>query len=194
MKPVTVFLICSFAHFLTPTLSAQQTESYKMAGPYEVVARDGQYRGSKAGSERDMKAAWDLAREGKHDEAVTIIDAYAETLQRLDGHDAPLCLIQGYWLCRAMMIEKMRNGENEKMRMWPAMLRRVMIPTMNKYERDSPYANGNWGAIVNRFRMAAAIAMGDTAMYRQAVDYYLNGYDNGALPRYITETGQCQET
>ena len=30
---------------------------YKMAGPYEVVARDGQYRHSKGGSERDMKAA-----------------------------------------------------------------------------------------------------------------------------------------
>ena len=31
-------------------------------------------------------------------------------------------------------------------------------------------------------------------MYRQAVDYYLNGYDNGSLPRYISETGQSQET
>ena len=74
------------------------------------------------------------------------------------------------------------------------MLRRVMIPTMNKFERDSPYANGNWGAIVNRFRIAAAIVMEDAVMYRQAVDYYLNGYDNGSLPRYISETGQSQET
>ena len=35
-----------------------------------------------------------------------IINAYAKTLQRLEGHDAPLCLIQGYWLCRAMVAVK----------------------------------------------------------------------------------------
>ena len=160
-----------------------------MAGPYEVVARDGEFRKSKGGSERDMKAAWDFAKEGKHDEALRIINAYTEKLQRIDGHDAPLCLIQGYWLCRAMIIEK-----EQKTPAWETMLRRAMMPTMNKFEADSPYANGNWGAIVNRFRMAAAIVMEDTVMYRQAIDYYLHVYDNGSLPRYISETGQCQET
>lgn len=160
-----------------------------MAGPYEVVARDGQFRGSKGGSERDMQAAWNLAKEGKHDEAVSIINAYADKLQRLDGHDAPLCLIQGYWLCRAMMMEKAH-----KTPAWEAMLRRAMVPTMDKFEADSPYANGNWGAIVNRFRMAAAIVMDDETMYKASVDYFMEANDNGALPRYISETGQCQET
>ena len=176
------------------TWAAAQQSDYKMAGPYEVVARDGEFRGSKGGSERDMKAAWDLAKAGETDKAVAIIDAYADRLQRLDGHDAPLCLIQGYWLCRAMMEVKMRDGENEKMRKWEAMLRRAMVPTMDKFEQDSPYANGNWGAIVNRFRMACAIAIGDSAMYQAAIDYFLRANDNGALPRYISETGQCQET
>ncbi len=177
--------------------------SYQMAGPYEVVARDGQYRSSKSGSERDMKAAWELAQQGQHEKAQEIINAYASTLQRLDGHDAPLCLIQGYWLCRAMMIEAPYNpsAENDTappterpQESWSQMLRRAMIPTMDKFEADSPYANGNWGAIVNRFRMAAALAMSDTAMYRAAIDYYLHANDNGALPNYISETGQCQET
>ena len=164
-----------------------------MAGPYEVVARDGEFRSSKGGSERDMKAAWDFAKEGKHDEARRIIKAYAQTLQRLDGHDAPLCLIQGYWLCRAMM--SLTHGASPSERgEWEAMLRRAMVPTMNKFEADSPYANGNWGAIVNRFRMACALAIGDSAMYQAAIDYYLHGYDNGSLSRYISETGQCQET
>lgn len=172
--------------FLSAQTSAQ---AYQMAGPYEVVARDGEFRGSKNGSERDMKAAWDFAKEGKHEEALRIINAYAGTLQRLDGHDAPLCLIQGYWLCRAMMLLK-----EQRTSAWEAMLHRAMIPTMNKFESDSPYANGNWGAIVNRFRMAAAIVMDDSVMYRKAVDYYLHGFDNGALPHYISETGQCQET
>ena len=162
---------------------------YKMAGPYEVVARDGQYAFTKGGSERDMKAAWDFAKEGKHDAACRIINAYADTLQRLDGHDAPLCLIQGYWLCRAMMVEK-----TYRTAAWEAMLKRAMIPIMNKFEADSPYANGNWGTIVNRFRMACALAIGDTTMYRAAIDYYLHANDNGALPNYLSNTGQCQET
>ena len=87
-------------------LAPASAQAYKLSGPYEVVARDGEFRASKGGSERDMKAAWDFAKEGKHAEALRIINAYAETLQRLDGHDAPRCLIQGYWLCRAMIIEK----------------------------------------------------------------------------------------
>ena len=51
---------------------AQQSE-YKLAGPYEVVARDGEYRKSKGGSERDMKAAWDCAQNGQHEKALEII-------------------------------------------------------------------------------------------------------------------------
>ena len=168
--------------------SLAQTD-YKIAGPYEVIARDGQFAFTKGGSERDMKAAWDFAKEGKHDAACRIINAYADTLQRLDGHDAPLCLIQGYWLCRAMMVEKAHRTAT-----WEAMLKRAMIPTMNQFEADSPYANGNWGAIVNRFRMACALVSGDTAMYQAAIDYYLHANDNGALPKYVSKTGQCQET
>ena len=96
--------ILHFSFFIPFILSVPASaQDYKMAGPYEVVARDGQFRASKGGSERDMKAAWDFAREGKRQEARRIIDAYADKLQRLDGHDAPLCLIQGYWLCRAMI-------------------------------------------------------------------------------------------
>ena len=171
------------------TISLFAQSEYKMAGPYEVVARDGEFRASKGGSERDMKAAWDFAKQGEDDKAVEIINAYAGTLQRLDGHDAPLCLIQGYWLCRAMMIERTHKTPS-----WDAMLRRAMVPTMDKFEADSPYANGNWGAIVNRFRMACALCLEDTAMYRVAIDYYLHANDNGSLPKYISETGQCQET
>ena len=74
------------------------------------------------------------------------------------------------------------------------MLRRAFLPTMNKFEADSPYANGNWGAIVNRFRMAAALAMGDTVMYRAAIEHFLHANDNSALPNYVGQTGQCQET
>ncbi len=183
-----------------PCLTAFAQKEYKMAGPYEVVARDGQYRSSKGGSERDMKAAFDMAKAGleiNYDatadnmtrQALSIVNAYANTLQRLDGHDAPLCLIQGYNLVRAMTIL-----EQHKTPEWDAMVRRAFLPVIDKFDADSPYANGNWGAIVNRMRMACAIYLHDDDLYKAAVDYFLHANDNGSLPKYVSETGQCQET
>lgn len=166
-----------------------QTASYKMAGPYEVVARDGAFRQSKAGSERDMWQAWQSAQQGQTATALEIINAYANTLQRFDGHDAPLCTIQGYWLLRAMTLLKAHETPA-----WAAMVRRAILPTIDRFEADSPYANGNWGHLVNRCRMAAAIFLRDSILYRHAVDIYLHANDNGSLPNYVGETGQCQET
>lgn len=162
---------------------------YKMAGPYEVVARDGQYRASKGGSERDMWTAWQCAQQGNTAKATEIINAYAKTLQRFDGHDAPLCTIQAYWLLRAMVIEK-----DEQTAEWSAMVRRAILPVIDKFEAASPYANGNWGAIVNRCRMAAAIFLQDSVLYQTSIDYFLHANDNGSLPRYVSASGQCQET
>ena len=166
-----------------------QQGTYQMAGPYEVVARDGEFRSSKVGSERDMYAALTFAKAGQTAEALAIINAYAMTLQRFDGHDAPLCAIQGYWLVRAMTLLRERQTPD-----WSAMIRRAMLPVIDQFEADSPYANGNWGAIVNRLRMACGIFLQDSTVYRQAVDYFLCANDNGALPRYVSTTGQCQET
>lgn len=162
---------------------------YKMAGPYEVVARDGEYRKSKAGSERDMYAALTCAQNGDTDKALEIINAYAKTLQRFDGHDAPLCAIQSYNLVRAMTLLKAQKTPE-----WEAMVHRAMIPLMEKFEADSPYANGNWGAIVNRLRMACGIFLDDKDLYQASIDYFLHANDNGSLPNYIGPTGQCQET
>ena len=169
--------------------SAQLPQDYRMAGPYEIVARDGEHRRTKGGSERDMYTAWQLAQKGDAEQALNIINAYAQTLQGFDGHDAPLCSIQAYWLLRAMII--LKDCQTPE---WTAMIKRAMLPMMAKFEADSPYANGNWGHIVNRLRMACSIFMEDSVLYRQAIDTYLYANDNGTLPNYIGETGQCQET
>ena len=182
-------LLFSMIWCLVPTAVAVAQGTFQMAGPYEVVARDGQYRSTKAGSEHDMKAALDFSRTGNSTEAARIINAYAQKLQRLDGHDAPLCLIQCYDLLRAMTLMS-----HQQTPQWAAMVKRAILPTIDQFEADSPYANGNWGAIVNRCRMAAAIFLKDKDLYAEAVNYYLHGNDNGSLPRYISETGQCQET
>ncbi len=164
-------------------------QTYTPAGPYEVIARDGQYRSTKVGSERDMKAALTLAQQGDTAQSLLIINAYARVLQRLEGHDAPLCLIQGYDLVQAMTLLQRHQTDA-----WGSMIRRAFLPTIDAFEAASPYANGNWGAIVNRMRMACAIFLNDSTLYRRAVRYYLSDYDNGSLPYYISETGQCQET
>ena len=185
-----LILIIYCLSYVILSVSAQSNLSdYKMAGPYEVVARDGQFRASKGGSEKDMWTAYECAKRGHTEKALEIINAYASTLQRFDGHDAPLCAIQGFQLVRAMTL--LRSHATAE---WSDMIRRAMIPTINKFEADSPYANGNWGAIVNRLRMACAIFLKDSVMYKSAVDYFLYANDNGALPRYISQSGQCQET
>ncbi len=182
-------IIFIFSFFILAVCNITAQSDYKMAGPYEVVARDGVYRQSKGGSERDMWTAWQCAQKGQNAKALEIINAYANTLQRFDGHDAPLCSIQAYWLVRAMML--MKNAQTPA---WKAMIRRAMLPVMEKFEADSPYANGNWGAIVNRLRMACGIFLEDSVLYHHAIDYFLHANDNGALPKYVSETGQCQET
>ncbi|MBO6144242.1 MAG: alginate lyase family protein [Prevotella sp.] len=185
MKRLLLVLITFYV-----SLAATMAQSeYKMAGPYEVVARDGQYAKTKGGSERDMWQAWQRAQQGDNATAQAIINAYATTLQRFDGHDAPLCTIQAYWLLRAMMIMK-----DSQLPSWAAMVRRAILPVVDKFEADSPYANGNWGHIVNRCRMAAAIFLDDKDLYQHAVDIYLHANDNGSLPNYVGPSGQCQET
>ena len=184
-----------FLPFFTDVLQAQT--DYKMAGPYAIVARDGQHRHTKGGSERDMRMALTFAQQGKYQQARAIIDAYASTLQGFDGHDAPLCLIQAYDLVRAMTI--VANNEDSKANQtplpwggegggpssWTAMVRRAILPTIEQFDAASPYANGNWGAIVNRCRMACGIFLRDSTLYKSSIDYYLHANDNGSLPRYI---------
>lgn len=182
-------IIFIFSFFIVAVCNITAQSDYQMAGPYEVVARDGVYRQSKGGSERDMWTAWQCAQKGQDANALEIINAYANTLQRFDGHDAPLCSIQAYWLVRAMML--MKNAQTP---VWKDMIRRAMLPVMEKFEADSPYANGNWGAIVNRLRMACGIFLEDSVLYHHAIDYFLHANDNGALPKYVGESGQCQET
>ncbi len=163
-----------------------QNEDYKMAGPYTIIARDGLYRNTKSVSECDMKIALDFATAGKTDQALRIINAYAGTLTAIDGHDAPLCTIQSFALVRTMTLLKAHKTAD-----WERMVQRVWLPVLDKFEAVSPYANGNWGAIVNRMRMACAIFFSDSTLYRTSADYYLHAFDNDSLPHYISATGQC---
>ena len=59
---LSILFVCTISSHNPLCLSLYAQSDYKMAGPYEVVARDGQYRHTKGGSERDMRAAFDFAQ------------------------------------------------------------------------------------------------------------------------------------
>ena len=71
--------------------------SYQMAGPFDIIARDGQHGRTKGPSENDFLAAYYNAlryvitgEEAHAATAMKIIRAYASRLQAIDGHDGPL--------------------------------------------------------------------------------------------------------
>ena len=66
--------------FLLTASTAMAQQSYQMACPFEVIARNGVFDHTKAGSERDMRTALQMAQSGNPGQALDIINAYANTL------------------------------------------------------------------------------------------------------------------
>jgi len=60
-------------------------------------------------------------------------------------------------------------------------------------ENFYPTANGNWDASMIQTMMAMGIYLDDRAMFDRAVNYFLEGDGNGAITKYFSESGQCQE-
>ena len=52
---------------------------------------------------------------------------------------------------------------------------------MENFYHRKPYTNGNWGPIVTKAYMAAAILWDNEEMYNKAVDFYLHANDNGTI-------------
>ncbi|MBR6129114.1 MAG: alginate lyase family protein, partial [Bacteroidaceae bacterium] len=183
---------------------AKAQSSYRIAGPFEVIARDGEHRRTKSASENDFLAAYYnallfvITGDVQHAEtSLNIIRSYARTLQHIDGHDAPLCAgLQGFILVNACELLRYcysgwSAGDSKSTE---AMFRRAFLPVLDDFDRRSPYANGNWGAAVNKMRIAVAVYTNDAKQYSRALDYYRYGNDNGSLANYISATGQCQES
>ena len=184
---------------------AKSSPDYQVCGPFCIIARDGQYGRTKGPSENDFLAAYYNAlffvMEGSQahaQKAMEIIRAYSHTLTRIDGHDAPLCAaLQGFILINACELMRYTRGTGwtrGDTRQTEHMFRTVFLPVLDEFDRQSPYANGNWGAAVCKMRMAIGVYCQDKAQYRRATGYFLHGNDNGALPHYVAESGQCQES
>ena len=122
---------------------AKAQSSYRMAGPFEVIARDGEHRRTKSASENDFLAAYYnallfvITGDVQHAEtSLNIIRSYASTLQRIDGHDAPLCAgLQGFILVNACELLRYcysgwSAGDSKSTE---AMFRRAFLPVLDDF-------------------------------------------------------------
>ncbi|WP_418841150.1 GH92 family glycosyl hydrolase [Phocaeicola sp.] len=179
---------------------------YQPFGPFEIISRDGEFRHTKSKMEQDFSAIyqnalmWVLTGEKTHAEkSLELLLGYAGTLKRIpETNDAPLLVgLEGLKIIYATEIlrhtyKKMTVVQfNEISRM----IREVFLPVMENFYHRKPYTNGNWGPIVTKAYMAAAILWDNEEMYNKAVDFYLHANDNGTIAHYISgDTGQIQES
>lgn len=179
---------------------------YKPFGPFEVIARDGEFRHTKSSMEQDFSAAyqnvlmWALTGDSAHAEkSLELLLGYAHTLKRIpDTNDAPLLAgIEGWKIAYAteMLRHTYCGMTDSQFNEICVMIRTVFIPVMDRFFNRKAYTNGNWGAILTKAYMALGILFDDVDMYNRAVDFYLHANDNGTIANYISgETGQIQES
>lgn len=190
---------------------AEAKSDYQLKGPFEIISRDGKYSYTKDPSERDFNAAyynairWIITGEQAHaDKSMEIIRGYARTLKEIPPtNDAPLCAaLQGFMLVNAAEIMRYTYIANKYANGWTSqdtnetetMFRNVFQPVLTTFFERKPYTNGNWGIAAAKAQLSFGIFLNDHQLYDDAIDFFYHGDDNGSLPNYIAETGQCQES
>lgn len=150
---------------------------------------------------RDAAAAyahallWSLTEKQAHaTKTIEILNAWASTLESVSGHDAKLLVgMDGVAFCNAAELVRHSNAAwaNEEQQQFEKMLHQVFYPVIKDFY---PTANGNWDASMIQTMIAMGIFLDDRAMFDRGVDYYRNGKGNGAIEKYLNESGQCQES
>lgn len=182
------------------------SSSYQMYGPFKIISRDGEYAYTKTKMEHDFSAAylnaimWIATKDKAHAEkSLEILVAYADTLTTIPPtNDAPLLAgLEGFKI--VYVAELLRytypNMSAAQLGKITKMITGIFLPVLDRFYNTPAYTNGNWGAIVTKTYMAAAIFLNNRQMYKRAVDFYKNGHDNGTIKNYISgTTGQIQES
>jgi len=182
------------------------SSSYQMRGPFKVIARDGDFKFTKKKMEDDFNAAymnalmWSSTKEVDYaKKSLEILEGYADELQLIPAtNDAPLLAgIEGLKIVTAIEILRYAYHGTTQVQIEKVskMIKTVFLPVCEKFYMTKPYTNGNWGGIVTKMYMASAIFFDNETMYKKAVDFYLNGNDNGNIKNYVDDsTGQIQES
>ncbi|MGL4594191.1 MAG: alginate lyase family protein [Thermoguttaceae bacterium] len=196
----------AYASYLLLREHPLASPKFKLNGPYKIIARDGEHAGNKGRMEQDFSSIylntimWGITKDKTHaDYAINSMMAYAETLEQIpDTNDAPLLAgIEGFKLIYALEILKHTESgiTPEQTQKITDMITGVFIPVLDKFYEKEAYTNGNWGAIVTKTYISAAILLDDVSMYNKAIDFFLHANDNGSILNYIDgQTGQIQES
>ncbi len=138
---------------------------------------------------------WVFTGDAKYAEkAIEIINSWSYTLKSISGSDQRLLAgITGYKFCNAAEILKHMYGKWKKkdQEQFIKMMLDIYIPLIKNY---CPQCNGNWDASMIVTTMCTGIFTDNREMYNVAVEYAKTGKSNGAIPNYIYESGQCQES
>lgn len=184
---------------------SRSQSNYTIRGPFEIIARDGDYAYTKNSFESDFAAAhmnalmWAIDQDEAHaQKSLEILLAYANKLKSVaPSNDAPLLAgFEAFRITFALEILKHTYGkitkdDSDKI---DNMLKTVFMPVIENFYNTAPYTNGNWGLVITRAYISMAILWDDTDMYKKAVETLLQGNDNGTIPNYINQEGQCQES
>ncbi len=196
----------AYKTYLLMKADARAQSDYKIQGPFEYIARQGDYAFTKRQYEYDFGAVylntlmWLATENEAHaKKAIEILTKYADTLKEIPEHnDARLLAgLLSFQIAFALDMlnstyDGMQQADYEKV---DRMLRNVFLPWLDAFYATKPDTNGNWGLIVSRGYLSLAILWNDVDMYKKTVKFLLRGYDNGTFPNYIdSETGQCQES
>ncbi len=150
---------------------------------------------------RDGAAAYSHAiqwyvtgKQAHADKTIEILNAYADTLKSIGGHDARLLAgMAGITFANAAEIIRHTDAgwtEPDQER-FGRLLREVFYDTIKDFY---PTANGNWDAAMIQTMLAMGVFLNDRPMFQRAVDYYTGGEGNGAIGKYFNEFGECQES
>lgn len=179
---------------------------YQMKGPFKTISRDGTFAFTKNQMEADFSAAylnavmWSATKDVAHArKSLEILLAYADTLGVIPPtNDAPLLAgLEGIKLINAAEILRYSYKSISKVQLEKItrMIKGIFLPVADKFYATKAYTNGNWGAAVTKMYISAAIFLDNEDMYNKALDFYLNGNDNGTIKNYISgTTGQIQES
>lgn len=196
--------------FLLLSEDPKSSSDYQIQGPFPIISRADKYGFTKKPCEEDFNAAyynslmWIVTGEESHArKAMEIIRAYSEVLRKITPRDDPLCAgLQGFIIVNAAEIMRWTYAEDRFPGGWNShdtetastMFREAFIPVFTKFYNTPAYTNGNWGLAVIKGMIAMAVFLDDEALFNEAVRRYLDAeFDNGSLPNYIAESGQCQE-
>jgi hypothetical protein len=179
---------------------------YKMNGPYHTISRDGEFAWTKSKMEQDFSAAylnalmWAATKDAAYaKKAIDILVAYADSLKVIPPtNDAALLAgLEGLKVVNAAEIlhyayQGITKQQLEKI---THLITDIFLPVAEKFYNAKAYTNGNWGPIVTKLYISAAIFLNNRDMYNKAVEFYYNANDNGTIKNYINgSTGQIQES